>query len=144
MRIRRFLIVLAALALTAAGCGNDDSNGAETGDTGTATTGDDGNGDDATDDEAVEDASATLYLDFASTGFTPRSSSPHERGLLRGRTGLDVSIQPGQGSADALRIVAAGTAPSSASSTQERSSTAIAEGADPSLPSACCSARCLE
>jgi NitT/TauT family transport system substrate-binding protein len=109
MRIRRFLIVLAALALTAAGCGNDDSNGAETGDTGTATTGDDGNGDDATDDEAVEDASATLYLDFFVDGLHAPFFVADEKGYFEDER-LSIDIQPGQGSADALRVVASGRA----------------------------------
>lgn len=102
MRIRRFVIVLAALALAAIGCGNDDS-GAGAGDTGTT------NRNDGSGGEPVEQASVTLYLDFFVDGLHAPFFVADEKGYF-GDESLEVGIQPGQGSADALRVVASGRA----------------------------------
>lgn len=57
----------------------------------------------------VERASLTLYLDFFVDGLHAPFFVADEKGYFDDE-GLDVSIEPGQGSADALRVVASGRA----------------------------------
>lgn len=94
------LVVVGALLLVAAACGGDDGDDAG-----------DQSGDEAADDagDEAQVESVTLYLDFAFDGLHAPFVFAQENGCFRDE-GLDVTIRPGQGSADAVRVVGAGQA----------------------------------
>lgn len=94
MRRQRAVWVLGAVLLLAAACGGDDDSDAGSG----------GGGDGDAELQGV-----TLYLDFAFDGLHAPFLLAQENGCFSDE-GLDVDIRPGQGSADAVRIVGAGQA----------------------------------
>jgi NitT/TauT family transport system substrate-binding protein len=99
---RRVAILLTVLALVSAGCGDDDaedSSSATTGDASPTTAG-------QADGELTP---VTLYLDFFIDGVHAPFFVAAEAGYFEDE-GLDVSIEPGQGSADAVRVAASGRA----------------------------------
>lgn len=92
--LRWTVAIGAAMALLAVSCGDDAADGSRTGPTETsAATG--------------APTPVTLYLDFFVDGVHAPFFVAEEKGYFE-EEGLDVTIEPGQGSADAVRVAASG------------------------------------